>query len=405
MKRESDAATKTKEVFAELEVGWWAFALVVGSVIAFVGYVYLPWIVFGLFVYYVARPIERRLEGTLPSKSLSVLVTLALVVVPVVAILGGAVLVTVAELSRFVTDEVVTRINELLPFAIEMLPRDPAELLSEVAAWFSGGAFQSVFGSLTRTVGSVASGLFNAFLSLLFAFFLLREDERLADWFTKNVSGKDSDVVEYLSAVDEGLQSVYFGYTITIFVVMLLATVVYGAFNLVAPPGLKIPAPIPLAVITGLFTIIPLVGRSIVYFVVTGYLVLVALRTNPTSLWFPLVFLAVMELPFDNLIRVYIRPALSGKLFPMGLIVFAYLIGPPLFGWYGIFYGPLLMVIVVLFLQLELPRLAGRSADRAPAGPMDSTESGETWDVEEGRFQSRADHPGVDTDEPTESTD
>jgi predicted PurR-regulated permease PerM len=405
MSKESDAATKMKEVFAELEVGWWAFALVVGSIIAFVGYVYLPWVVFGLFVYYVARPIERRLQRRLPSKNLSALVTLALVVVPVVAILGGAVLVTVAELSRFLTDEVVTTIDELLPFAIGVLPRDPAELLNEVAAWFSGGAFQSAFGSLTRTIGSVASGLFNAFLSLLFAFFLLREDERLAGWFTKNVSGKDSDVVGYLSAVDEGLQSVYFGYTITIFVVMLLATVVYGAFNLIAPPGLRIPAPIPLAVITGLFTIIPLVGRSIVYFVVTGYLVLVALRTNPASLWFPLVFLAVMELPFDNLIRVYIRPALSGKLFPMSLIVFAYLIGPPLFGWYGIFYGPLLMVVVVLFLQLKFPRLAGRSGDRAPTGPMGSAESGETWDVEDGRFQSQADHLGVDTDEPTESTD
>jgi predicted PurR-regulated permease PerM len=405
MSKESDAATEVKEMFAELEVGWWAFALVVGSIIAFVGYVYLPWIVFGLFVYYVARPIERRLEGTLPSKNLSALVTLALVVVPVVTILGGAVLVTVAELSSILTDEVVARIDELLPFAIGVLPRDPSELVDKFAMWFSGGAVQSVFGSLTRTIGSVAAGLFNVFLSLLFAFFLLREDKRLVDWFRKNVSAKDSDVVGYLSAVDEGLQSVYFGYTITIFVVMILATVVYSAFNLVAPPGLRIPAPIPLAVVTGLFTVIPLVGRSIVYFVVTGYLVLIALRTNPTSLWFPLVFLAVMELPFDNLIRVYIRPALSGRLFPMSLIVFAYLIGPPLFGWYGIFYGPMLMVVVVLFLQLKFPRLVGRSEDRTPMGPIDSTASDETWDVEGEQFESQVDQPGIDTDESTESTD
>ncbi|KTG13575.1 AI-2E family transporter [Haloferax profundi] len=400
MSQPSGAADRIRRIFEQLEVGWWVFALVVGAVVAFVGYVYLPWVIFGLFVYYVARPIAKRLEKRLPSKNITALVTLLLIVLPIVTILGGAIFVTIAELSRFFTSEVATRISAALPFSIGALPQDPTELLRQFGEVFSGGAIQDAFGSLTRTVGSVANSLFNAFLSLLFAFFLLREDDRLAGWFYTSIADEDSDVSRYLSAVDEGLESVYFGYTVTIFVVMVLAAIIYNVFNLVAPSGLEIPAPVTLAVITGLFTIVPLVGRSIVYAVVTAYLAIVALQTNPTALWFPLVFLAVMELPFDNLIRIYIRPALSGRLFPMSLIVFAYLVGPPLFGWYGIFYGPFLMVVVVLFLQLKFPRMLHPAAEEEPLRRVGPSEE---WEIDEG--QTRLDEVRADIDEPAGTSD
>ncbi|WP_411968777.1 AI-2E family transporter [Haloferax sp. YSSS75] len=400
MDRASDAADRIRRTFEQLEVGWWIFALAVGLVVAFVGWVYLPWVVFGLFVYYVARPIEARLEPRLPSKNIAAALTLVVIVLPLVGILGAAVLLTIAELSTFFTAEVASRINAVLPFAIDALPEDPVELVRQLSEIVSGGAFQDAFGSLTRTVGSLASTLFNTFLSLLFAFFLLREDERLSGWFHANIADEDSDVAQYLAAVDEGLESVYFGYTLTIFVVIIIAAVVYLVFNLVAPSGMEIPAPIPLAVVTGLFTIVPLVGRSIVYAVVTAYLVVVALQTNPSALWFPLLFVVVMELPFDNLVRIYIRPALSGRLFPMGLIVFAYLVGPPLFGWYGIFYGPFLMVVVVLFLRLKFPRMLHPGDEENPLRPAEPESD---WPLDED--QTRLDDVRTDIDEPTGTSD
>jgi predicted PurR-regulated permease PerM len=380
MSRERGFADGVRRIVDELDLGWWAFALVIGAVVAFVGWIYLPWVVFGLFVYYVARPIERRLEQWVPSPNIAAAVTLLLIVVPIVALLAAAILVTITELSKFLTDDVVARIDALLPVAVGTLPQDPVELTNELLASFSGGAAQTVFDTVARTVGSVAAALYNAFLSLLFAFFLLREDERLATWFRANIADGDTDTVRYLAAVDAGLSSVYFGYTVTIFVVMVLAGIVYSAFNLIAPPGLAIPAPLPMAVITGVFTIVPLVGRSIVYLVVTAYLAIVALESNPAFLWFPLAFVLVMELPFDNLIRIYVRPALSGRLFPMGLIVFAYLIGPPLFGWYGIFFGPFLMVVVVLFVQWKLPRLLHPAQEMD--GPLDPFEPGPALESE-----------------------
>lgn len=395
MGQESDGPDQLRS----LKLGWWAYALVVFGVIVFVGFVYLPWVVFGLFVYYVARPIEARVAPRLPSKNLAAALTLALVVVPFVAILGGAVVVAVVELSAFLTGDFAAFVERFLPIAAALLPDDPAVLLGDLFAALGTGTAQTVFSSLTATIGSVGGTLFNVFLSLLFAFFLLREDDRLAAWFRTDIADEETDTHRYLAAVDEGLESVYFGYTVTIFVVMVLAAVVYTLFNLVAPPGVALPAPITLAVITGLFTVIPLVGRSIVYFVVAGYLSFVALRTNPTAIWFPLVWLAVMELPFDNTIRIYIRPKLSGRMLPMSLLVFAYLIGPPLFGWYGIFYGPFLLVVVVLFLQFKLPRLLHPERADEPFGPVKPTPE---WDEDEDESRLGFGDTGTDVDEPTD---
>lgn len=150
----------------------------------------------------------------------------------------------------------------------------------------------------------------------------------------------------------------------TIFAVVILSAFIYTVFNFVAPAGLAIPSAVLFAVVTGFFTLVPLVGRSVVYVVITGILAAQAATVDPRLLWFPLVFLAVMIVAFDNLVRTYIRPYLSGRLLNTGLVMFAYLFGPPLFGWYGIFFGPSLMVFIVTFVRMILPVLANPERER-----------------------------------------
>jgi len=135
----------------------------------------------------------------------------------------------------------------------------------------------------------------------------------------------------------------------------------------VAPGDLTIPQAVLLAVITGIFTLIPLLGRSIVYAFIVALLAVQALAVDATLLWVPVAFFAVMVLLFDNVIRTYVRPYLSGKAYHMALVMFAYLLGPALFGWYGIFMGPLVMVVTVEFVTDILPRLTG-VAPGAPDG-------------------------------------
>ncbi|MDS0477225.1 AI-2E family transporter [Natrinema sp. 1APR25-10V2] len=228
---------------------------------------------------------------------------------------------------------------------------------------------QNLLGSVGGAVGAIGATLFNMFISLLIAFFLLVSDRNIADWFETNVFGEDSLATDYLSVVDRGLGSIYFGYTMTIFAVIILSAIVYTVFNVVAPGGLAIPSAVLFAVVTGLFTLVPLVGRSIVYFAIAATLAVQAATVDPRLLWFPIAFLAVMIVAFDNLVRTYIRPYLSGRLLNTGLVMFAYLFGPPLFGWYGIFLGPFLMVFIVTFVRLILPVLADTDRERVDIVP------------------------------------
>ena len=368
---------------------WWVVGLIVFGIVAVVAYTFLPWVVFGLFVYYVARPINHFIGNRIGDGNLSAALSLLLIVVPVVLFLGVFLSIAVGQLANFATTATAAKLLGGVPNIT--IPNDPDKLMNTASTTLKNPSVQSALTSAQSFVGAIASSVFMLFLSLLLGFFLLVEDERLARWGKEQLLGDDPLSVDYLEAVDSGLNSIYFGYTLTIFVIMILTAVIYNVFNVFAPNNLLIPATILLAVITGIFTLVPLVGRSVVYLAISAFLALGAIQLNPTDLWYPVVFFLFMTLAFDNIVRTYIRPYLSGKLFHLSLVMFAYLLGPILFGWYGVFLGPLLMVIVVQFFGVVVPQLRGEKPNsRLDIGPTttkgtddgldDATKGGEATD-------------------------
>ena len=386
---ESPEATRIRIVRPNLK--WWVVGLIVFGIIAAVAFVFLPWVVLGLFIYYVARPINRRIGTRIRSENLSVAITLLLIVVPIVLFLGVFLSIAVGQLVAFAASQEATQLLQQLPINVGTIPNDPNQLLDTATTTLKNPSVQSALTGAQAFVGAAASSVFMMFLSLLLGFFLLVNDERLARWGKQQILGNDTLSIDYLAAIDEGLNSIYFGYTLTIFVIMILTAIIYNVFNFFAPGNLLIPVTIMLAVITGIFTLVPLVGRSVVYLAIAAVLAVEAIQQDPTSLWYPIVFFLFMTLAFDNVVRTYIRPYLSGKMFHLSLVMFAYLLGPSLFGWYGIFLGPLLMVIVVQFLQVVVPGLRGEeSSSRVDIEPTtvqetdddfdDTTRSGEATD-------------------------
>ncbi|WP_458187410.1 AI-2E family transporter [Haladaptatus sp. NG-WS-4] len=376
---ENPEATRIRIVRPDLK--WWIAGLIVFGIIAAVVFTFLPWVVLGLFIYYVARPINRRLRSRLGG--FSPVVSLLLIVVPVVIFLGVFLAVAIGQLAAFADSDMAARFLEQSPVAVGTIPNDPDQLVTAATTTLQDPSVQSVIADVQAIVGGTAASLSMMFLSVLFAFFLLSEDRRLARWGRKFLLGDDALSISYLEAVDEGLNSVYFGYTLTIFAIMILTAIIYNVFNLFAPGNLLIPATILLAVITGIFTLVPIVGRSIIYLAIAAILAVGAIQRDPTSIWYPLVFFLFMAIAFDNVVRTYIRPYLSGKMFHLSLVMFAYLLGPSLFGWYGIFLGPLVMVIVVQFLQVAVPQLRGEeSITDTEIGPTTVQETADSRDEE-----------------------
>lgn len=352
--------------------GWWVLGIILLAVIGLVVNRYLPWLIFGLFIYYVARPITRRLEQRIDSPTFVAAMTLLVIIVPIIGLVGVLLLVALGQLVTVIADLPIDRIVSQLPIQVSDLPNTPTEVYDTTLVLIQQPSVQNLLGTVGGVLGGIGAVLFNAFISLLIAFFLLIRDRDIATWFESNVFGERSPAAAYLSTIDRGLSSVYFGYTMTIFVVILLTTLLYTGFNFFAPATLAIPSAVLFAVVTGLFTLVPLVGRSVVYFTIAAILAVQALAADPRLLWFPLVFLGVMIVAFDTLVRTYIRPYLSGRLLNTGLVMFAYLFGPPLFGWSGVFLGPFLMLFIVTFIRTILPALVGPDRDRA-AGDRNHT--------------------------------
>lgn len=368
---------------------WAALGLVLAALLLWVAFQYRAWLVVGLFTYYLGRPVARRLRPRVGSGGVAAALTLGFIVVPVLGFLVAFVYVTVGQALAFLSSDAVSGVVADLPVPTTDLPTDPVSVVGVVA---ENPAVSSVLGEFGVAVGAFTAALFNLGLMLVFAFFLLAEDWRLAAWGRETLVADDDLRVDYLRRVDRGLTSVYFGYSLTIFAIVLMAAVVYLLFNLVAPGGLEIPSVLLLAALTGVVTLIPLVGRSIVYLVVVLLLASQAVERDPTLLWVPLVFFVLMVGVFDTVVRTYVRPVLSGQRYHLALVTFAYLLGPALFGWYGIFMGPFLMVVLVEFLDGVLPQFTGPSAtdaaSRAPRAvpraetgpeerPADAEEDGE----------------------------
>jgi predicted PurR-regulated permease PerM len=167
---------------------------------------------------------------------------------------------------------------------------------------------------------------------------------------------------------------------LTIFAVIAISIVLYVGLNFLAPRGMRIPQPLLFAALTGVATFIPLVGRGVVYTTIAAYLSYVAVTTDPRLLWYPFVFLVVTFWGLDNLVRYGVRPRLAGRDVPASLLLFTYLLGAGIWGWYGIFLAPLLFVLLWEFLLQvfpalvhgELPDADGEHVDDAPTDPVES---------------------------------
>jgi predicted PurR-regulated permease PerM len=351
-------------------VGWLAVTVVLGGVVLAFLLAFIGTFVLGLFFYYAVRPLFRRVKDRIGSRDAAASVTLLVVVVPSVVFAAWAGLVAFEELFAFAGPELTETVVARLPVDPRTLfagTEGPTELAGQLGDLQQ---FQQYLLTGLGALGTVATGLLHVTLASAFAFFLLRDGDRLARWFRNGIAGPESAAYIYLRTVDRELQTVYFGNVLTALVVVGLAFLLYNGYNLVAPAPVGLPAPTLLALLTGVGTFIPLVVGKVVYLPATGYLLIRAAAAEQSVLWAPLVFLVASFFLVDLLPQTFLRPYLAGRTLHTGLVLFSYILGVALFGWYGLFLGPLLAVLVVHFAKLVLPEVVHgdpvRPANRSP---------------------------------------
>jgi predicted PurR-regulated permease PerM len=171
--------------------------------------------------------------------------------------------------------------------------------------------------------------------------------------------GDDRGVMDaYFRAVDRDFSSIFFGNILNAFITGIIGTLAYSLLNVYAPGGLAIPYAGLVGVLCGAASLVPVVGMKLVYVPVSAYLFVQTFVSDATGvLWFPLLFVGVSFLIVDVIPDLVLRPYVSGRNLHVGSVMLAYILGPLLFGWYGLFLGPVILVLGVHFARLVLPEL------------------------------------------------
>lgn len=346
---------------------WLLSGIVLLGAIGYVLSSFIGLVVVGLFVYYAARPVYRRLVDRVGHPTLAAGLSISTLVLPMFLLVGYALLIVSRELRR------LTNLPAFGPRQLGIDPTtysrltDPSVLLSPKARELltgplSGSILDSLV-SVAETATTFGVILINLLAIVVFAFYLLRDDDRLARWLHTTLETHGSVFEEFLQAVDRDLSSIFFGNILNAIITGTVAVIAYSVLNVFAPEGAAIPAAALVGLLAGAASLIPIVGMKIIYVPVALYMTARGVMTaGGESLWFVVLFAVISVVVVDSIPDFLLRPYVSGKNIHIGSLMLAYILGPLFFGWYGLFLMPALLVVVVQFAMVVVPSLDFQSS-------------------------------------------
>lgn len=362
-------------------VTWWAVGAVLALVVGAALLTFTGALVTALFLYYASRPVYRRLRPRL-GRSLAAATSIATLVVPLVLLVVYTAIIVVRELRALDQEVGLGSLRQAVSpyFEVSKVVQNPSVLLENPDVVAAG---RTLVDSVFTFLPLVLTFLLHLLVALAATFYLLKDGSRLAGWARGTFGSETGPFDDYVRAVDEDLSSIYFGNILNAVFAAIIAVITYYALNLVAPDGMAIPFPALLGMLVGAASLIPVVGMKIVYPPV-AVLILARAVAAGDPLWFPVAFFVASAVVVDFIPDIVLRPFVSGRNLHVGLVMIAYIVGPAFFGWYGLFLGPLLLVLAFHFARRTLPELLdGGRLRPAPA----ITEAG-----------GSAEHPGSETE-------
>ncbi|MBX0323479.1 AI-2E family transporter [Halomicroarcula sp. F13] len=352
---------------------WIAFGTVLAATLLFVLYTFVGTFVFGIFLYYATRPLYRRVYRRVRQRTLAALLSLFLLAFPVIVLLYYTIAIALQEFERFAdTADLGPYASFVEPYLdVSELVQNPQALLSDAAG---PGTVLDTLGQFVNYLGFVGTGLVHVFVMFAVAFYLLRDGPRLAEW-AKDFLDHRGVLDRYFHEVDRSFHKVFYGNILNAIVTGAIGAISFSLVDVVAPAGTAVPYPALTGLLAGAASLIPIIGMKIVYVPMAAYLG-VQTALGGGEWWFVALFTGVAFVVVDTIPDLLVRPYVSsGKSFSIGrfgardsdaevkaglhtgTLMFAYVLGPFLFGWYGIFLAPMILVFVVQFARFVLPEL------------------------------------------------
>ena len=342
------------------------FGVLVAVVIGYVAYTFIAALTISVFLYYSTRRYYKFLRKLRLPARVRAVVVLASLALPLVLLVSYALVLLVVEARRFVEESAVVDFGAIdvgWLGGVESIPQLSVQGIYEA---YRAGQLDQFIDFATQNAAALTdlvSGFFlNLFIVIVVTYYLLIDGERIRGWLLR--FDDDAILREYLEAVDDELEAVLFGNLLNVIATALIAIAAFRGYNAFVPAAAHVPYPTLAGALTGIASLVPVVGMKIVYIPLAGIAAIPALvGSEPSLLAYVAGFLVVAIVLVDTIPDLILRPILSGKTTHVGLLMLAYTLGPVVLGFYGLFFAPILLVVGLTFADTALPRLLGVDED------------------------------------------
>ncbi len=355
-----------------------ALGAAVGALFLLIGYVLLAFVtvvVFSVFLYYAVRPIFRFLERTGLGRRVRAVLALVLFGVPFLVLIAYSVAILAIEIQDFVQEDFSTQIADELNIG--------GFDLSAVETATSGEdpqvAVDSLVDAVVGAAGAVGSAFAQLLLVVIITYYLLVDGPRLVEWLlgTYDAPGVAR---RYVEAVDDELSIALFGNIVNVFVTAIIAIAVFLIYNVLVASTVAVPYPALVGALVGVGSLIPVIGIKLVYVPLTVGLGVNAWMADEPELLGPVAVLFVVSaVVLDFIPDFLIRALVSSEETHTGLLVISYILGPAVFGFYGLFLAPILLVCTTNAVKILLPYVvsgADRRRDQTVLGQFVRSDGG-----------------------------
>ena len=285
--------------------------------------------------------------------------TLATVIMVIAVILFIAVPLTL--IVWFVVDKIQQaewNVNDIIAPATQMFDiiekKFGIDIVSQESVSFVAGKLTALGQSV---LGGIGSFFINLLVALLLLFFLLNGGRKWEQYLASVIPMKNINKKETMDRINLMVKSNAIGIPLVAILQGIIALIGYLIFN-VPNAGLA-------AIATGFCSIVPIVGTMVVWVPLGIYFMVLGQWGQAIGL---LAFSAIFISQSDNLLRFVLQKKMANT-HPL-ITIFGVIVGLSLFGFIGIIFGPLLVSLFLLF--VDMFRKEYLSDEQAPAPAADS---------------------------------
>lgn len=210
------------------------------------------------------------------------------------------------------------------------------DVLSEKNLSFIISQVSSIGHSIMTGVSDL---IVNLAVAIMLLFFMLWEGNKMEQFISELLPFEENNKREVLQKIQLIVRSNAIG-------IPLLA-IIQGFISLFGYLLCHAPNPVLTAMLTGFASIVPLVGTALVWVPVTAYFFIIGDWVHGLIL---LAYGGIIISQCDNLIRFILQKKMA-NIHPL-ITIFGVVAGLPIFGFMGIIFGPLLVSLFLLFLDM-----------------------------------------------------